>query len=486
MIRARQFCRFNLSIFLLLLFGASCQSPDPLISSLQALDYEMMETPVADKIRSLVHDVSSNGQDDAEKWGKLAINLFLHGQKDLSIPCYQIANNLDPGEFRWPYFCAIAMSEKNDSAAIQWFKKAQQIKPQYAPMLIRYGDALVAANQLSPARKIYSDARAANGNLLHAQVGLGRIYLQLGHLDSARAVLETAVGETSHHREAYGLLADIRRRSGRPEAAATLLKKAQEFPEKTEIPDPVFSQIIDEGVSSFWNKLRGDILLDNRQFARAEQEFRAALTVTKDADTYNALGFALQQQGKFSEAAYHYQQAMNADSTYLQAKNNLSVVLFKSGQPDEAIAHARAVLRNDETNADAWLNLGTFLRETGRTAESIQAFRGGFAACSDDLRLAYQLAWLLATSPDPAHRDGNKAILMAGLICDKTKDKHPGALDALAAAYAENRQYDQAVKSAQKAILLAKNDGNRQLARAIQQRLGLYRARQPYREMAQK
>jgi hypothetical protein len=55
-------------------------------------------------------------------------------------------------------------------------------------------------------------------------------------------------------------------------------------------------------------------------------------------------------------------------------------------------------------------------------------------------------------------------------------------LDALAAAYAEDGRFDDAIRVAQKAIELENAAGQQELAQRIQERLKLYRAGQPFHE----
>ncbi|MBW2602831.1 MAG: hypothetical protein JRE28_00760 [Deltaproteobacteria bacterium] len=58
--------------------------------------------------------------------------------------------------------------------------------------------------------------------------------------------------------------------------------------------------------------------------------------------------------------------------------------------------------------------------------------------------------------------------------------QQPLAMDALAAAYAENGIFDKAVVTAQKALKLALQLGPKELATEIKKRLKLYQTGQPY------
>jgi tetratricopeptide (TPR) repeat protein len=68
-------------------------------------------------------------------------------------------------------------------------------------------------------------------------------------------------------------------------------------------------------------------------------------------------------------------------------------------------------------------------------------------------RMAW-LAWLLATSPDPAVRDGGLAVEFAQKACHLTALKYRFGLESLAAAYAETGQFDQAIRYQERALML--------------------------------
>jgi Flp pilus assembly protein TadD len=212
------------------------------------------------------------------------------------------------------------------------------------------------------------------------------------------------------------------------------------------------------------------------------QELQLALTARPDAEAHNNLGMALQYQKNYTAAAGHYRQALALNPGYVEALNNLSVALFETGQIEEATAQVQKAVQLDSTLPDAYLNLGTFYKRTGRTGEAKDAFRQGISHAPNDARLEYQLAWLLATAAETEFREGKAALQLARTLCEKTANRSPGALDALAAAYAENRRFEEAVQTAQQAQQLAVAEGQRSLAKQIQARLQLYKSKKPYRE----
>jgi hypothetical protein len=91
------------------------------------------------------------------------------------------------------------------------------------------------------------------------------------------------------------------------------------------------------------------------------------------------------------------------------------------------------------------------------------------------------MAWIRATCPDSVLRDGPTAVALAERACYLTNQEQVAPLDALAAGYAEVRRFSDAIQAAQQAVNLASTTGQGTYAAAIQRRLELYRAGQPFR-----
>ena len=93
-----------------------------------------------------------------------------------------------------------------------------------------------------------------------------------------------------------------------------------------------------------------------------------------------------------------------------------------------------------------------------------------------------QTAWILATHPDASIRNGTVAVGLAEQATRLTGGREPAVLDALAAAYAETGRFAEAAETAERALDLARRQGQRQLAAGLDARMALYRARTPFRE----
>ena len=92
-----------------------------------------------------------------------------------------------------------------------------------------------------------------------------------------------------------------------------------------------------------------------------------------------------------------------------------------------------------------------------------------------------RLAWLRATSVVDEIRDGARAVELAERLNKATNNTDPRVLDTLAAAYAEDGDFEAAVRTAEQA--LAKLGPNQETqTNIIIKRLELYQQGQAYRD----
>jgi hypothetical protein len=98
--------------------------------------------------------------------------------------------------------------------------------------------------------------------------------------------------------------------------------------------------------------------------------------------------------------------------------------------------------------------------------------------------MLWQMAWILATDPNSAIRNGGRAAGLARNAIRLSGGQEPRAFDTLAAALAEIKKFDAAIDAAEQASAVARDHGDNALADAIDQRKRLYRQNLPYRQPA--
>ena len=121
------------------------------------------------------------------------------------------------------------------------------------------------------------------------------------------------------------------------------------------------------------------------------------------------------------------------------------------------------------------------LWNSGEKPRALHFFRKLAAAEPTNVVLLNNLAWLLATSdfspapPEEALDMATRALGSAGAV-------HPVPLDTLAAALAHAGRFDEAIRRAEQARDLARQQGNKDLARRLERRIEQYRQGRPWRE----
>ncbi len=263
----------------------------------------------------------------------------------------------------------------------------------------------------------------------------------------------------------------------------------------------------------------GDALVQVGRIQEAIEQFKQALELKPDyMEAHNNIGIALARLGQNDEAIAHLQKALELEPNNVGAHYTLGILLARRGQTDEAIAHLQKALEIKPDYAEAHNKLGEVLVGVGRAQEAISHFERALQLMPDNAKIKKNLnnslervndsvftisryeeaikrnpnsaeahnnlAWLLATQ-DAGH-GGNpaKAISLAERACELTGNKSSPYLDTLAAAYAAAGRFTDAISTAQKAIQLAADSGQTQLAEQIKGRLELYRAGRAYEEPA--
>ena len=166
----------------------------------------------------------------------------------------------------------------------------------------------------------------------------------------------------------------------------------------------------------------------------AVAEWKKALALDPgNAKAHTNLGIALAQAGAEEAAMTHFRQAVQLNPFYAEAHNNLGVALVQAGKYGEAIGHFETVLRVNPDFAQAESNLGVALAQAGRYAEALAHWRKVLAANPDNVAVLVQTAWMLATCPEPAVRNGAEAVKLAEQAA-RLSGGDQGVQDLLAAA----------------------------------------------------
>jgi tetratricopeptide (TPR) repeat protein len=262
-----------------------------------------------------------------------------------------------------------------------------------------------------------------------------------------------------------------------------------------------------------WNS-RGLSHLALGQHAQAHADFERAVALdATDVTLYYNRAIAAFGLGRPDQALADLNVVICRDPNHTAAIFQRAIVLATLGKPELSRDDYRRVTELDPGHADAWRELGTNHYFAGQLAEAINALshclsirpdevlaannravsrfllgqyadaeaelRGLIARRNDFPSAKKNLAWLLATCPDSRPRSGREAVELATQALEMVRWDQPAWLEVLAAAHAEQGDFEAAAAWQIKAMQSIVSDADSSAAR----RLRLYESRQPFRHL---
>ena len=193
-------------------------------------------------------------------------------------------------------------------------------------------------------------------------------------------------------------------------------------------------------------------------------------------------GIDLLSAGRFADAERELRVAVALEDNNGRAHMNLGSALCAQGNLAEGIPHLeRALVLNPDLD-EAYGLLGEAYIGAHDHARAKTYLLRGVAALPDNPFLLTRAAWLLATSPYAAVRDGAKAVELAErAVHTPGGDANVVFLDTEAAAYAEAGRFDDAAAAARGALALARAQNRTPFINELEQHAALFAAHRPLR-----
>ena len=286
---------------------------------------------------------------------------------------------------------------------------------------------------------------------------LGNAWLEMGRTGKSHSPISESLGNRPGFARAYNNLGIALLRLSRTNEAVANFQKAIEVES-----DPDFADA--------YNNLANLLAAQNRQ-AEAIEHYQKAIRINPDfAEARCGLADLLAAQGRLDEAIGQYQKVVQIKPDYTAAHYNLGVVLARLARLDEAAAHFRKVIQLSPSyppmRTAIWpMCWSGRVNWTRRSRNIIGRWRwspirprpitnwglhckhnatSGRRSRNTNGRLRWTrhvpahlgLAWLLATSPDPSLRNGEKALTLVNQARALAGIDSPQLLDTLAAACA--------------------------------------------------
>lgn len=101
----------------------------------------------------------------------------------------------------------------------------------------------------------------------------------------------------------------------------------------------------------------GNILLQSGKLKEAEENFRKASEIKRDADTFNQLGLTYYREGLIDRSVESFREAIGINPRYAQAYNNMAISLFRKGDFKDAFLMFRKAFELEPGNEDFEKNM---------------------------------------------------------------------------------------------------------------------------------
>jgi tetratricopeptide (TPR) repeat protein len=401
------------------------------------------------KVRDLISGISprNNSAAAGETYGELGQVFHTYGFVESASACYHNASILDESNFRWPYLGGYVEQQEGrlETAALA-FAQALKLQPKDVATLVRFANVEVGRGRLAAARALLEHALEVDPTVAAAQAALGELALMEGDYKEAVERLESVlVAVPAANRFHYPLGTAYR-------ALGDVEKARHHFALRGEVgiqpPDPVVESLANlkrgervhllRGRRAFAAKHYGDAVAafaeavaSAPESARARvnlaaalahagsplaaiQELRRVLQFEPDNSTAHFnLGQLLAHNDSPAEALGHLRKAVSLDPDDAGARGELSKILRRGNLLSEALLHANAAVQLEPASEDARLAKVSVLVDMERLGDAITALEETLQQMPQSGRVSHVLARILAAGPDPALRDGHRALELA-------------------------------------------------------------------------
>ena len=178
-----------------------------------------------------------------------------------------------------------------------------------------------------------------------------------------------------------------------------------------------------------YNRL-GAALTQRGKWAEAIENFEAALRINpRYIHAHTALGFAFAVQGRLTEALEQYDDALRIAPRFASAHTGLGLVFATQGKLSEASDHFRRALESAPGDAQAHFYLGLILKKQGKWGEAAAHFRQ--AAQADPNSEQAQNQWGLALAEEGKLAEATDHLRAALRINPRSAEAHRSLAEVL-------------------------------------------------------
>jgi tetratricopeptide (TPR) repeat protein len=320
------------------------------------------------------------------------------------------------------------------------------------------------SDRLDAAWKDFSEAIRLDPNMYHAHFKRGLIELERKDIDGAIDDFSEAARID-------------------PSSAVAYYQRGVGYSEKKDYDRALASLDAAIGMNpNYVNALgeRGFVCFQKSELDKAIADLSKAIRLSpRYQGAYRTRGFVFKDQKHWKEAISDFNRALQLNSKDTLALEGRGATYSSMGERDRAIADFTTVLQIWNV-PHIYDRRGCAYYLKGDYDRAIADFREGLKSMPDDGSILNNLAWFLATCPDPKFRNGDEAVTVAMKACTVTRWREAFYVDTLAAAYAEANRFSEAIAYQTKALSYDTLDSAK--IDEMKKRRALYEQHKPFRQ----
>ena len=317
--------------------------------------------------------------------------------------------------------------------AMRCYQRSVELKPDFTMARNNLGNLLAKQGKFEQALMLYTQAMAFRRGEARVLNNRGAMLWRLGRYSEAMHAVQMSLDAQPDYGQARMNMSEFLAAVGRP----------------------------DEGMEV----LREGIRLD-----RYNVDFRVKL------------GAMFARAGRTDEGISELRTVIQEYPEHPVALENLGMILAEKGRYTEAIELYDRAVEAPKPRPELLLGRGWALQHLDRPAEAALSYEQALEVDPNMLGALKALAWMRATHPQAAIRNGQQAMELATRLNELTQYSLGDALGVLAAAQAELGNFEQACQINQRAIDAARRSNIPTLAGELEQFNARYAASQPARQ----
>lgn len=331
-------------------------------------------------------------------WGELGQTYLAYDFTAAAAQCLANAEQLDPGNPRWPYYRAVVAQRRGDLAAAEaHLERTLELRPGDVPTVLRLARMALEAHDLEAAEQRFQEALADPAAAAYASYGLGRVAIE--RQDPQRAIVHfrQTLAQQPEATAVHHALGLAHRDAGSLDKATQHLALAG--PQAPRFDDPWLAEASQKVTGARVHLSQGGRDRRAGRYDSAIQHFRRAIELApEDPSGHHNLGVVLGDLGRHREAVGHLQLALELEPERIDALFDLAMAHSRLGQMDEAVANLDRVLTLDPLDHEARRRRAALHLQQGRTEMARTELRQMLTADTQDTASR----WLLAQAEEAA------------------------------------------------------------------------------------